>query len=564
MSRPERGAGAAPGEGARHASPRDIAPLLDALCAEGLLGGGRRTLVERDHAEGAAPLEELLLDSGFVDAPTLDRLTGGTRVIDLDADGFVPDERAVACLEVGAARRLRVVPIGLDPHGTTLVLASDGAPDLPRRDAVRRALPTGLDIDWRVASASGVARALDRCYGFALAIDDVLAACDGGDGIARLVDALLSDAVARRASDIHLSPEERFVRVRYRLDGVLSEVRCLQRRHLEAMVVRLKVLAGADIAETRRPQDGRFSRRLQGARVDFRLSCFPLATGENVVLRVLARRRAPLALEALVPSAGTLATLRRMVRRPDGLVVVCGPTGAGKTTTLYALLGEHDLSALNVMSLEDPIEHPTIGVRQAAVDAARGLDYASGVRALLRQDPDVLLIGEVRDAQSCAVALRAALTGHQVLTSVHAGDAVAAIGRLRELGAAPGVLAEVLAGVVSQRLLRTRCGACEGHGDALCRHCGGRGLHGRRAVFETLLPDARLRARLGEGADADALMQAAREAGHVTLRERADALVDTGITTAVEVERVLGPAAPGKRARADTPRTNLATGGRGT
>ena len=324
-------AGAGIGEtGGEAAAPRDIAPLLDALCAEGLLGGGRRAIVEREHADGTLALEELLIDNGFVDAATLGRLTGEVRAIDLDAEGFVPDARAVARLEGAVARRLRVVPIALDPDGTTLVLASEGAPDLPRRDAVRRALPAGLGIDWRVASASGVARALDRCYGFALALDDVLAACRGADGVARLVDALLSDAVARGASDIHLSPEERFVRVRYRLDGVLSEVRCLERGHLEAMVVRLKVLAGADIAETRRPQDGRFSRRVQGARVDFRLSAFPLATGENVVLRVLERRRTPLALEALSQPPDTLAALRRMVDRPDGLVVVCGPDRRGQ------------------------------------------------------------------------------------------------------------------------------------------------------------------------------------------------------------------------------------------
>lgn len=518
------------------------APLLDALCAEGLLGGGRRAIVEGEHGDGATPLEELLLDTGFVDAATLDRLLGDARGIDLDTDGFVPDERAVACLDVEAARRLRVVPVGLDRDGATLVLASEEVPDLPRRDAVRRVLPAGLLVDWRVASPSGIARALDRCYGFALALDEVLAACGDGDGIARLIDAFLADAVARGASDIHLSPEERFVRVRYRLDGVLVEVRCLPRRHLDAMTVRLKVLGGADIAETRRPQDGRFSRRVQGRRVDFRLSCFPLALGENLVLRVLERRRAPPSLDALAQPPGTLASLREMVHRPDGLVVVCGPTGAGKTTTLYALLGERDLSALNVMSLEDPIEHPTLGVRQAAIDAARGLDYAGGVRALLRQDPDVLLIGEVRDAQSCAMALRAALTGHQVLTTVHASDAVSAIGRLRELGAAPGVLAEVLAGVVAQRLLRTRCIGCDGRGDPGCRRCDGRALQGRRAVLETLLPDTRFTARLAGGADGEELARAARAGGHVTLRERAAALVDSGVTTADELVRVLGPA----------------------
>ena len=468
--------------------------LLDALCAEGLLGGGRRRVVERELAAcGIGSLEELLVESGFVAPATFARLAGDARAIDLDADDFVPDARAVACLDGAIARRWQVVPLTLDERERTIVLASVGSPDLPRRDAVRRALPADCGVAWRIASASGVARALDRCYGVALALDAIVDRCDDGDDVARLLDAFLSDAVTRGASDVHFSPEERFVRVRYRVDGVLADVRCLPRRHLDPLAVRVKVLAGADIAETRRPQDGRFSRRVHGRRVDFRLSCFPLRTGENLVLRVLERRRAPLSLADLAQPATTLAALRRLVLRPDGLVVVCGPTGAGKTTTLYALLAERDLAALNVMTLEDPVEHPAPGVRQAAIDAERGLDYARGVRALLRQDPDVLLIGEVRDAESCAMALRAALTGHQVLTTVHAGDAVAAIGRLRELGAEPGVLADVLAGVVAQRLVRVRCALCggedaKGRAGEPCSRCGGGGLRGRRVVLETLVP----------------------------------------------------------------------------
>ena len=521
----------------------DTARLLDALHAEGLLGEGRRHLVERELVAGGGSLEELLVDNGFVDAATLARLSGGAWPIDLDADDFVPDARAVARLDASAARRWQVVPLALGEADGTLVLASAGAPDLPRRDGVRRALRDGLVPRWRVASASGVARALDRCYGVALALDAVLGECDAGDDVARLVDAFLSDAVACGASDVHFCPEERFVRVRYRVDGVLRDVRCLQRRHLDPLAVRVKVLAGADIAETRRPQDGRFSRRVQGRRVDFRLSCFPLRTGENLVLRVLARRRAPPALADLRQPPATLATLERLVHRPDGLIVVCGPTGAGKTTTLYALLGERDLSALNVMALEDPIEHPTLGVRQASIDAGRGLDYAGGVRALLRQDPDVLLIGEVRDVESCAMALRAALSGHQVLTTVHASDAVAAIGRLRELGAAPGVLADVLAGVVAQRLVRVRCSACGGVGrtpGGPCERCEGCGLRGRRAVLETLVPDARLADRLRRGEGGEALGRAAVAGGHVTLRERAQALLETGATSAAELARVFG------------------------
>jgi len=504
--------------------------------------------------------------------------------VDIGGDAFVPDARAVACLDAASARRARVVPLWFEPAGSDegcarLTLASAGPADLPRRDRVRRALPGGLDVLWKTASESGVARALDRCYGVDLTLDAVVAACDASSDaldpggvtaaandslspspIARLVDALLADAVARGASDIHLSPEEHAVTVRHRVDGVLGETRRLERRHLDALTVRIKVLAGADIAETRRPQDGRFSRRMGGRHVDFRLSCFPLRTGENLVLRVLERHATVCRLDDLAPPADTRRTLRDLVNRPEGLVVVSGPTGAGKTTTLYALLGERDVATLNVMTLEDPIEHPVEGVRQASIDASRGLDYAAGVRALLRQDPDVLLIGEVRDADSCAMALRAALTGHLVLTTVHASDAIGVVGRLRELGAEPGVLADVLAGVVAQRLVRTRCALCEGtgrdrsetHAGDACARCDGCGLRGRRAVLETFVPDASLAALVRAGADAATLAGQAASHGHRSLVDRARDLAAAGVTTVGELERVFGvtPDAPAATAGA--------------
>lgn len=536
----------------------DDARLLDALAAEGLLGEDLRRIVEREHATGTTSLEDVLLEMGVSDPATLARLAGGARTVDLDDEAFVPDARAVACLDAAVARRFRVVPLAFeraagqadDEDRATLVLASAGVADLPRRDAIVRALPPTLTVRWCVATGSGVARALARCHGAPLGLADIVADCDagaGGDAIARLVDAVLSEAVTRGASDIHLSPEERFIRVRLRVDGVLVGLRVLQRRHLDALTVRIKVLAGADIAETRRPQDGRFTRHVHGRPVDFRFSSFPLRTGENLVLRVLERRRSPPTIDDLVPEPGARAALRALMHRPDGLIVVCGPTGAGKSTTLYALLGERDTEALNVMTLEDPVEHPAVGVRQAGIDAARGLDYAAGVRALLRQDPDVLLIGEVRDAASCAMALRAAMTGHLVLTTVHAGDAVSAIGRLRELGAEPGLLADVLTGVVAQRLLRLRCTHCDGRGDrdgVPCARCAGSTFGGRRAVLETLTLTPGLRRRLRAADDGESLTEVAIAEGHVPLRDRARRWVRDGVTTEAELDRVFGPPTP--------------------
>lgn len=462
-----------------------------------------------------------------------------------DSDSaFLPDARAVACLSESTARRFGIVPLSLDTGSDTLCLAAVCKPDLPIRDRIRRELPDALRLLWQVAPASVIARRLDSCYGVGPALFDLVSACAAGaerpPPIADLIDALLSDAAARRASDIHLGPEGDGIRVRYRIDGVLDDMLRLPRYHIDAVTVRLKVLAGADIAETRRPQDGRFSVMLAGTRLDFRFSCFPVRGGENIVLRLIEPREKALDLASLAQPTDVYSRLRSLVRRPDGLIVVCGPTGSGKTTTLHALIGELDATALNIMALEDPVEHPTPGICQASIDMARGLDFATGVRALLRQDPDVLLIGEIRDADSCAMALRAALTGHLVLTTVHAGNAVSAVGRLCELGAEPGVLADVLSAVVAQRLLRMRCVVCRGEAlETSCPHCRGRGLRGRRAVLEVLEPDERFSAEIRRGAGRAELLQLAAAAGHESMDVAVERLVGEGITTREEGLRIM-------------------------
>jgi len=528
----------------------EVPDLLDRLESDQLLSRDQRAVIETEQRLTNQPLESLLLENGFVQQDCLTQLKSDTRSIILDIDEFVPDAAAVACLDEAVARRYCVLPLVLDDLQGQFVVVVTEAADVLLRDRLQRLLPERT-IDYRHAPAADIVAALDRCYGLSLTLDDILLEFDTQpldektvEGtqqlpIVRLVDAILHDAVMQRASDIHLSPEEHYMRIRYRVDGVLVPIRCLHQRVWSAMAVRIKVLCGMDIAETRLPQDGHIRRRIHGERVDFRVSSFPLRTGENLVLRVLDRQRGIRRLAEMRLPATQHQSLLHLIQQPQGMLVVCGPTGSGKTTTLYALLSERDDDSLNVMTLEDPIEYPMLRVRQASVDAANKLDYASGVRGLLRQDPDVLLIGEIRDSDSCAMAFRAAMSGHQILTTVHAANAVSALQRLIELGAERSVMAGSLAGVIGQRLLRRCCTRCDG-GDAACKHCHGNGYYGRLAVMEILQVTPALSDLLLSGASEESLWQQALHDGLQPLQDVALELLAQGVVDDREIVRVFG------------------------
>ena len=540
-----------------------------------------------------------------------------SNVIAIDPDELVMDPDALALVDAAAARRHDVVPLGFDPGRRTLVLATPAPADVLRRDAVRALVDRNVRLEWRAAEPRFVAGALVRLG--APAAPGIVADTapdgtrgDSGDGsggapdgardtdVSGLVDALLHAAVAARASDLHLTPGPRATGVHHRVDGVLLDAPALPAGRHAALAVRLKVMAGLDIAECRLPQDGGFRRLVRARTVEFRLSSFPCLDGESLVLRVLDASTRPPDLDALGLGADARAALAALVERPGGLVVVAGPTGSGKSTTLHALLGGLVGRGLAIRTLEDPVEHRVEGVCQSSIDPARGLDHAAGVRALLRQDPDVLLIGEVRDAASCRMALRAAAAGHRVLTTVHAHDAIGALERLVELGgeddtggaasdAGDGrhggrhggrhdgrhdgrhegrhegrgvraALARVLTGVAAQRLVGRPCERCAGvdtgtgtgtgtdaeaeaeAGAATCPTCRGRGLVGRFALVELLRATPAVREALRVASPASALREAAGRDGFVPLAELARDAVARGATTRAEALRTLGDA----------------------
>ena len=366
------------------------------------------------------------------------------------------------------------------------------------------------------------------------AVEDLLEAANDAP-IIRMLNALLTQAAKDGASDIHIEPYERSSAVRFRVDGTLREVVQPNRALHAALISRLKIMAELDIAERRLPQDGRISLRIGGRAIDVRVSTLPSAHGERAVLRLLDKTESKFTLEALGMSGEVLSSFNRLVHQPHGIVLVTGPTGSGKTTTLYASLGRIDTHSTNVLTVEDPIEYELAGIGQTQVNAKIDLTFAKALRAILRQDPDVIMIGEIRDFETAQIAIQASLTGHLVLATLHTNDAASAVTRLTDMGVEPFLLSSSLLGVLAQRLVRKRCTACGGAG---CASCGQTGYAGRTGVFELLVTDDAIRAQIHNQASEASIRDAARASGMVLMREDGQRLVDAGITTAEELLRV--------------------------
>ncbi|MCK6489277.1 MAG: GspE/PulE family protein [Planctomycetes bacterium] len=378
--------------------------------------------------------------------------------------------------------------------------------------------------------------------------------------IVRLVNQVLQEALERRATDVHLEPFEGRFAVRYRVDGMLVEARLPPevRRLQAAIVSRLKILAGLDIAEKRLPQDGRIKLRLGGREVDVRMGVIPMLHGEAVVLRLLDRSAALVGLAGTGMGGRDLALFESALAMPHGIVLVTGPTGSGKTTTLYAGLSRINTSDQKIITIEDPVEYHLDGINQIQVDARTGLSFARGLRAVLRHDPDVVLVGEIRDQETAEIAVQASLTGHLVLSTLHTNDAPGAIARLVDMGVEPYLVASTLELVVAQRLVRLLCRECRrelagaARDDALaqlpghqgpvydaggCAACGGLGYRGRSGIFESMRLDQRLRHAAGQRAPAHELRRIAAEGGLVSLRQDGLRLVRAGLTSVAEVLR---------------------------
>lgn len=365
----------------------------------------------------------------------------------------------------------------------------------------------------------------------------------------RATDEIFERAVARRASDVHLEPCSGGGRVRERVDGMLLESQSFSDSLFLQVVSRIKLLAGMDIADRRLPQDGRYTIERAGRTLDVRVASMPTIEGERLALRILDARAQIPSLEGLGMPSDMAHDFRRLVEAPSGFVVACGPTGSGKTTTLYAALAHRDAATANLCSVEDPVEARIAGVAQVQVNVRAGLDFPSVLRAFLRQDPNVIVVGEMRDAATAGVAVSAALCGQLVLTTLHSGDAPAAVDRLVELGISRRAVAGCVSGILSQRLLRQRCAQCKGDAEEArsaaargCERCLGTGYWGRSGVFELLLFDDAVREAIAAGVPLWRIRELARGSGYRPMNVAANRLLERGETTREEVERVLGGA----------------------
>ncbi|GIK84729.1 MAG: type II secretion system protein GspE [Betaproteobacteria bacterium] len=388
-----------------------------------------------------------------------------------------------------------------------------------------------------------------------------LLADEAKEPVIRMVNALLLQALQERASDLHFEPYESRSVVRFRVDGVLRDVVEPPRALHAALVSRLKIMASLDIAEKRLPQDGRMALRLAGRSVDVRVSTLPTGPGERVVLRLLDRESAKLDLAALGMSAATLAAVDRLIREPHGILLVTGPTGSGKTTTLYAALSRLPRGSVNMMTVEDPIEYALDGVAQTQVNPRIDLDFARSLRAILRQDPDVIMIGEIRDLETAQIAVQASLTGHLVLATLHTNDAASAVTRLADMGVEPYLLSSSLLGVLAQRLVRTLCPACRAavapdagerallarmgvpdpgrvHAARGCDACGGSGYRGRTGIYELMVVDDAMRRAIHDGGGEEAVRAAMRASAAVPLRADGARWLADGTTSLAELLRV--------------------------
>jgi type II secretory ATPase GspE/PulE/Tfp pilus assembly ATPase PilB-like protein/8-oxo-dGTP pyrophosphatase MutT (NUDIX family) len=366
---------------------------------------------------------------------------------------------------------------------------------------------------------------------------------EGSQSMVALVDELLAEGIAARASDVHIEAEEQGLAVRHRVDGVLRLARNLPRSFGPALVSRIKIISGLNIADRLRPQDGRARIAINGSAIDLRVSTLPSAHGEKVVIRVLDASGTVLSLESVGFDAVDMGRIDRLLDAREGLILVTGPTGSGKTTTLYATLRRLKARGVNIVTVEDPIEYRIAGIVQVQVNEKAGLTFATALRSIMRQDPDVVLIGEIRDRETAEIAIQASLTGHLVLSTLHTNDAASAVTRLIDIGVAPYKIATAVKGVVAQRLLRKLCDDCSSDGEhsaatATCRSCGRTGYRGRLPIAEVLIGSADFEARVAAGDTVERIAEAARKAGMRSLWSSGLAHVAAGRTTIAEVRRV--------------------------
>ena len=549
----------------------------DELIDRGIISLDQLKIALQEQKAVGGQIGTVLIDLGFLTESLLKEVLGESQGDDsVDLSDVVPDADAIAFIDKKLAQQLRVLPCDFNVAERTLQLAMADTFDILALDRIKAVLPLDVIVLPVLAGAKEIEKNIDHFYGYELSIDGILREIETGEfeeaqqrmdsaeythPLVRLVDAFLTDAVKRGASDIHFEPEDGFLRVRYRMDGVLHQIRSLHNKYWPSIVVRLKVMSRMNLAETRAPQDGRISLKVAGRPIDFRVASQPTIHGENFVLRILDRDKSIVPLDTLDISDDNRQLLKLILARPEGIILVTGPTGSGKTTTLYSMLNHLNNESVNIMTLEDPVEYPMGLIRQTSIGMSSKMSFADGIRSLMRQDPDIILVGEMRDLETAEMGFRAAMTGHQVFSTLHTNSAVGSFPRLLDMGVLPDILSGNIIGIIGQRLIRKLCPKCKsehpisdiekqllGEGsDELthlaaangCTFCYQTGFKGRIALLEILRMDSDLDELVVRKGSQRDIIKMAEDKGFRSLANDGIKQVLAGQTTLGELSRVV-------------------------
>jgi type IV pilus assembly protein PilB len=534
---------------------------------------------DKDAVEGAVQLAReqgrptglVLVEQGVLKHDQLARVVAERFGLDfVDLSVFEVDMGAVSLLTPDACQRYRAVPIGFDEDNIVLLAMADPTNVLTLDDV---AMMTGRRVKPVAASLEDLGLLLTRLAHLDSTIEDInddavetedeararagVEESEDDAPIIKFVHSIVAQAVQRGASDIHVNPEEGDARVQFRVDGVLSDAATIRRKMAMGVVSRIKIMGDLDISEKRAPQDGRFALTVDGRRIDVRVATLPVVNGEAVVLRILDKGVSVQGLESLGMGSEELERFSSAIHRPNGAVLVTGPTGSGKSTTLYSALASLNDGERSIITIEDPVEQRIAGIKQMQIAPKAGVTFDVGLRSILRADPDVIMVGEVRDGETAHIAVEAALTGHLVLATLHTRDAPSALGRLIDMGIEPFLVSSAVDCIVAQRLVRALCENCkrphklskavlaelglasaEPFEPAGCKRCGGTGYRGRVGVYEVLSVTEQIRALILERASVDAMVAAAEGEGMRRLRDDGLEKVRAGITSIAEVERM--------------------------
>jgi len=520
------------------------------------------------------PLDKLLVQKNLISQEERGGLLADQMgVLYVDLETYLIDPKAVALVPESFSKQKHLIP--LFRIGDTLTVAMEDPQNVLVIDELRRT--TKCEIEPCLATEGAIQNAIDQYYGMSGSLGELIKDIDKIEltievdkkektpeqlaeetPVIKLVNMLIMQAVRDRASDIHLEPAKDLLRIRYRIDGILHEVATSPIALHPAVSSRVKILSRMDIAEKRIPQDGRFQVKVEGKEIDLRVSSFPTVYGENIVLRILDRQSVLLGFEELGFAGPMLKEYQPLIRRPYGIILVTGPTGSGKTTTLYSTLHTINSIEKNIITIEDPVEYHLDLIRQCHVNPKIGLTFANGLRSILRQDPDIVMVGEIRDVETAEIAIHAALTGHLVFSTLHTNDAPSAVTRLVDMGIEPFLISSSLVGVLAQRLVRIICSRCKfsytSPGELLktmglpadtlfykgkgCNHCRNTGYRGRVAIFQLMTMTPGIRDMVLKNASGDVIRQEAEKTGMRTLRDDGLDKARQGLTTLEEALRV--------------------------